>query len=121
MSTDALQQSLNDSVLRHKALHTTFASVNGRPIQMIAPTLALDIAVTDLREYLPAARESLVREYVAAAARRPFDLARGPLLRISLLRVDEREHVLLTTMRPIIADGWSRKGWRSTIAARSPS
>jgi hypothetical protein len=40
-------------------------------------------------------------------ARRPFDLAQGPLLRVTLLRISDEEHVLLVTMHHIVSDGWS--------------
>ena len=49
-----------------------------------------------------AEREAAVRQLLNAEAQRPFDLAQDPLLRATLLRLSEQEHVLLLTMHHII-------------------
>ena len=55
----------------------------------------------------PAEREAAAKRAVAEEACRPFDLARGPLLRCLLTRLGEREHVLVIVLHHIISDGWS--------------
>ncbi|MHC5721318.1 MAG: condensation domain-containing protein, partial [Nostoc sp.] len=40
-------------------------------------------------------------------AKKPFDLAQGPLVRATLLRLSKEEHVFLLTMHHIVSDGWS--------------
>src|SRR5436853_448059 len=58
--------------------------------------------------FKPAAeREPTARRLAALEAQQPFDLARGPLLRTTLLRLAEEEHALLLTMHHIISDAWS--------------
>ena len=52
-------------------------------------------------------REAEVGRLAIEEAQRPFDLARGPLLRVTLLRLGEEEHVGLLTMHHIVSDGWS--------------
>ena len=52
-------------------------------------------------------REAAVRELAGREAAQPFDLSRGPLLRVKLVRLSEQEHVLLLTMHHIVSDGWS--------------
>ena len=74
-------------------------------IAAAAPPLPLP--VVDLAGLPAAAREGEARRVAAAEARRPFDLARGPLLRAALLRLGEREHALLLAMHHIVSDGWS--------------
>ena len=107
LNVTALEQSVNEIVKRHEALRTTFATVDGRPVQVIAPTLTVRPPVVNLQELLAGEREAEVRRLVIEEARRPFNLARGPLLRITLLRLAEEEHVGLLTMHHIVSDGWS--------------
>lgn len=103
----ALEQSLNEIVRRHEALRTTFSMVDGQPSQVIASRLIIDLPVVDLREIPEALREAEVQRLVVEEARRPFDLARGPLLRASVLQLSEDEQVGLLTMHHIVSDGWS--------------
>jgi amino acid adenylation domain-containing protein len=103
----ALEQSVNEVVKRHEALRTTFATVDGRPVQVIAPTLTVRPPVVNLQDLLASEQEAEVRRLVIEEAQRPFNLARGPLLRITLLRLAEEEHVGLLTMHHIVSDGWS--------------
>jgi amino acid adenylation domain-containing protein len=103
----ALEQSLNEIVRRHEVLRTSFATVDGRPVQVIAPALMLALSVVDLRDRLESEREAEVRRLAAEEAQRPFDLTQGPLLRVSMLQVAEEEQVLLLLLHHIISDGWS--------------
>ena len=103
----ALAQSLQALVQRHEVLRTTFASVEGRPVQRIASTGRVPLPALDLRALPEARRESVARQLAREQARHRFDLVRGPLLRTTLLRLDAGEHVLLLTMHHIISDGWS--------------
>ncbi|HEY9157249.1 amino acid adenylation domain-containing protein [Candidatus Binatus sp.] len=103
----ALKQSLDEIVKRHEALRTTFAIVDGRPVQVIAPLLSLTLPIVDLRELPEPERESEVQRLATNEARRPFDLAEGPLVRATVLRLGEAEHVGLLTMHHIVSDGWS--------------
>jgi amino acid adenylation domain-containing protein len=113
LNVSALEQSLCTMVQRHEILRTTFPSVDGQPGQMITPDLALPLPVTDLQGFPPAAREAAVQGLVTEEARRPFDLARGPLVRATLLRLSSADHVLLLTLHHIIFDGWSAEVfWR---------
>jgi amino acid adenylation domain-containing protein/non-ribosomal peptide synthase protein (TIGR01720 family) len=103
-----LEESLNQVIRRHEVLRTTFATVDGEPAQVIAPSLALTVPVVDLRELPEAEREAQARRLAVEQARRPFDLGSGPLVRVTLLRLGgEEEHALLMTMHHIICDGWS--------------
>jgi natural product biosynthesis luciferase-like monooxygenase protein/amino acid adenylation domain-containing protein len=101
------QRSLSEIVRRHEALRTTFAVAHGQPVQVIAAPQRLVLPVVDLRALPSELRERLAAQYAIAEARRPFDLARGPLLRVTLLSLADAEHILLVTMHHIISDGWS--------------
>jgi amino acid adenylation domain-containing protein/FkbM family methyltransferase len=103
----ALKQSFNQIVERHESMRTTFPSVDGRPSQLIATAAEVELEIVDLSGAADGEREAETLRLAIEAARRPFDLARGPLFQISLLRLEEQEHVLLLTMHHIISDGWS--------------
>ncbi|SIO25216.1 amino acid adenylation domain-containing protein [Singulisphaera sp. GP187] len=103
----ALEHAFNEIVRRHDALRTTFAMSDGSPIQVIAPARELFLAVEDLRHWPEPRREAEAERLAHEEARRPFDLARGPLVRAALLRLGEFDHVLLLTMHHIVTDGWS--------------
>jgi amino acid adenylation domain-containing protein len=103
----ALRQSFAAVVARHESLRTTFTTIDGRPVQVIAPALALPLPLVDLQPLPAPEREDTAARLAAREARRPFDLARGPLLRTTLVRLAPAEHVLLLTMHHIISDGWS--------------
>lgn len=104
----ALEETLAALVARHESLRTTFATgTGGQPMQVIAPALSVPLPVTDLGSLPPLKRESEAERLVKEEAQRPFDLARGPLVRAHLLRLGPEDHILLLTLHHIISDGWS--------------
>jgi amino acid adenylation domain-containing protein len=107
LDAEALRRSLDEIVRRHEVLRTTFASAGGRPVQVIAPELRLDLPIVDLGSLPEAEREARVRRLVDEEAGRPFDLERGPLLRVKLLRLSDEEHVAVLVMHHVVSDGWS--------------
>ncbi|HYG62668.1 MAG TPA: amino acid adenylation domain-containing protein, partial [Thermoanaerobaculia bacterium] len=107
-------------VRRHESLRTVFvAEEDGRedPAQRIAPPQDVDLPVVELAGLAEADREAEARRLAGEEAWRPFDLATGPLLRLTLLRLAAREHVLLMTMHHIVSDGWSAGVLLREIAA----
>jgi acyl-CoA synthetase (AMP-forming)/AMP-acid ligase II len=112
-----LQQCCDEIIRRHEALRTTFAPDDGQLLQIIAPTLSAPLTVIDLRAVPGCKREDEAQRLAEEDARQPFNLAQGPLLRLSLLRMDEQEHVLLVTMHHIISDGWSKSVFAHELAA----
>lgn len=103
----ALEKSFNEIIRRHEILRTVFIKKNGVPVQVILPFSYRMLPVTDIPEQLPELREAEVRRLAAREHHRPFDLAAGPLLRLTLLRLNSEEHFLLIAMHHIITDGWS--------------
>jgi amino acid adenylation domain-containing protein len=101
-------RTISEIVRRHEALRTVFAAgEDGEPRQVILPAGERPLPVVDLTALPGTERAAEAARLAAADALRPFDLARGPLLRTTLLRVAEREHVLLLAMHHIVTDGWS--------------
>ncbi|HEV7518199.1 MAG TPA: amino acid adenylation domain-containing protein, partial [Thermoanaerobaculia bacterium] len=107
LAVPALEESLSEVVRRHAVLRTTLGIAGGLPTQIIAAELRPEFPLVDLRALAPARREREARRLADAEAARPFDLARGPLLRAALLRLSPDEHAVLFTLHHVIADGWS--------------
>jgi len=103
----ALHASFHALVRRHEPLRTSFRAVDGQPTQIIALPAALPLPLLDVRGLPEAERETTAARVVLAEALMPFDLARGPLVRTTLLRLDDQTHMVLVTLHHIIADGWS--------------
>ena len=108
----AFDRTINEIVRRHEALRTTFAVFDGQPAQVITPVSAtgeplIVASVIDLESLPEAKRETQALKLANDEANRPFDLVRGPVLRVTLLRLSEADHLLLVTLHHIAADGWS--------------
>nr|WP_248277579.1 non-ribosomal peptide synthetase [Brasilonema sp. UFV-L1] len=107
LNITALQQSLNEILKRHEVWRTTFALVNGQPVQEIAPELTWDLPIINLEHLSGQNWEEEIKQLAVIEAKKSFNLATGPLVRATLLRLGEQEHVFLLTMHHIITDGWS--------------
>ena len=103
----ALIASFQDIVQRHESLRTTFTVVDDQPIQVIAPTLILDVPVVDASGLSREDGDALILTLAQHEALRPFDLTQGPLLRIMLIQVTSQECVILVNQHHIVTDGWS--------------
>ncbi len=103
----ALEHALSEVVRRHEALRTRFPVVDGEPVQHVDPPRPVPLPRVDLRGLAPERREGELARLAAEEARRPFDLAAGPLLRAALVRLDDAEHALLFTLHHVVSDGWS--------------
>ncbi len=104
----ALERAFQQLVQRHEVLRTRFESIDGQPRQAIEADCGQPLmAYEDLRTLGAAEREREVLRRVQQEALRPFDLSRGPLLRVSLWQLADEEHVLLLNMHHIVSDGWS--------------
>ena len=107
LDLDVWRRCCDEIVRRHEALRTTFAEVDGRPVQRVAPTGQVDFAVVDCSHLDGDAREREVQRLAREEVQRPFDLVQGLLLRVRFFRLAPDEHVLLLTMHHIVADLWS--------------
>ncbi len=104
----ALEKTINAIVERHESLRTHFAMVEGEPVQVIERELRIAVPLEDLSGKGEEEREERVKAAMREEASKPFDLSRGPVVRMSLLKLGEQEHVLLRTMHHIVSDGWSQ-------------
>jgi amino acid adenylation domain-containing protein len=107
LDVSALQHALAEIVRRHEVLRTTLVAGGGIPRQVIAESLEVPLPVEDLSGLDPEPRQARAQELLRGEATRPFDLARGPLIRAGLLRLEEQEHIAVVVLHHVIADGWS--------------
>ena len=107
LDAEVLARTFAELVRRHEALRTTFGQRGGVPFQEIAPAGGAPMPRVDLAGLPAPVREREMLRLAAEEARRPFDLARGPLLRNLLVRLGPEDHVLAATMHHIVSDGWS--------------
>src|SRR3989440_3889590 len=117
LNVPVLERSMGEILRRHEALRTTFAVLDDQPVQLINEAADFKLPLSDLQGLDEGARRSSVSARAEEDARRLFDLTKGPLLRASLLRLGETEHVLLLTIHHIVSDGWSMGGFVRELAA----
>ncbi|MBN8468382.1 non-ribosomal peptide synthase/polyketide synthase [Corallococcus exiguus] len=107
LDTDAFERGLAEIIRRHDVLRTTLHASGGEAFQVVSNRSDWHLPRVDLSALPGEQREAEVRRVALAEATKPFDLTRGPLLRLSLLKLAEEEHQLIVVMHHIIADGWS--------------
>ncbi|MET3183910.1 UNVERIFIED_ORG: hypothetical protein ABIC43_007102, partial [Variovorax guangxiensis] len=108
LDVDALRAAFRALVARHESLRTVFRTGDdGLAEQVVLPRLDLEIPLVDLGGAPEALRAGLAGEAARDVSREPFDLLRGPLLRVSVIRESEQAHVLVVVMHHIVSDGWS--------------
>ncbi|CRM74432.1 non-ribosomal peptide synthetase [Pseudomonas sp. 8 R 14] len=107
LDEDALRSSFQHLIQRHEALRTRFYERDGQGFQRVEANSDFDLQVIDLSDLPVAEREARAQQIREDEAHTLFDLEKGPLLWVTLVRLDEDDHQLLVTLHHIIADGWS--------------
>jgi amino acid adenylation domain-containing protein/thioester reductase-like protein len=100
LDLEALRGACDLLVARHDALRTVFGEHDGEAVQLVAPHGRAQVEVVEAT--------GDARELLLAEARRPFDLARGPLMRVLVLRLAETDHYVMVNLHHIVTDGWSQ-------------
>jgi len=103
----ALERSLNEIIRRHEVLRTTFRIDGDMPVQVIAPSLVIEMPLVDLSDRPVHEREMELARLLECEAGRPFNLTEGPLVRAMLIRLQKEEHVLFFMPHHAAFDGWS--------------
>ncbi|MFL6198936.1 MAG: condensation domain-containing protein, partial [Thermoanaerobaculia bacterium] len=112
-----LRRALLEIVERHEVLRTSFQEGVDGPVQLVRPTMPVEIPVVDLERVAPSRRMAEVRHWCTRDGRSHFDLERGPLFRLTLFRCSALENLLLFTIHHIVFDGWSHSVLVSELAA----
>lgn len=107
LDTVAVKLAVEDLIDRHESLRVGFRRVEDRIVQLIAPTVALDIHRVDLSRRRAADRERALATMAGEQVKEPFDLSRPGLLRVTLIRCAPSHHVLMLAVHHSIWDGWS--------------
>ena len=107
LNVPVLEKTLSEIQRRHESLRTTFALVEGQPVQVIHEPAPLTVPVTDLSNLPEVERETRAHQLASEQAKHRFDLVRGPLWKTSVLQLGEEDFVVLFTMHHIVSDGWS--------------
>ncbi|MGD1932583.1 MAG: amino acid adenylation domain-containing protein, partial [Leptolyngbyaceae cyanobacterium] len=107
LSIDQLQESLEHLIDRHEVLRTGFIDREGQAAIAIQAEAAIAIPLVDLSGLDQVSQQAQMREQLQREARTPFDLSQAPLLRVRVLRLTERDQVVVLCLHHIIADGWS--------------
>lgn len=116
LDSTAMLEGIRQVIRRHEVLRTRFPAQDGMPVQVIDDRIMIASSIEDIRDVLSGVeKESKLRQFAEEEARKPFDLAGGPLIRARLLRTGEREHVLLMVLHHIVSDGLSMKLLMSEI------
>lgn len=102
-----LEKSFQEIISRHEILRTSFIPIKGEPQQIVYPHLPLKLEIFDIQKLSAAAQEEEINNFIVQEAKKPFDLAQIPLLRVKILQLSTQDFVLVLTMHHIITDAWS--------------
>jgi hypothetical protein len=102
-----LARALDGLISRHEMLRTTFPEINGMPCQAVSDSSSLQLEVINFDEDVESGNEDTVLELARTEARRPFDLARGPIVRALLLPTTHGRSLFVLLLHHIAVDGWS--------------
>ena len=107
LNVNALEQTFGEIIRRHESLRTVFPAIDDRPVQQIQEPTQFHLPVVDLSSLSPEAAEREAARLAQEETLRRFDLAHGPLVRPTVMRLAKEEHIIICTMHHIIADGQS--------------
>lgn len=116
LNLEALQQSFNEIIDRHEAWRTTFTTVDEQPMQVVLPKLNWDLPIVNIDYLSDKDWELKVKQIGIQEAQKPFNLATDALVRATLLKRSEEEHILLLTIHHIVTDGWSMNVFAQELA-----
>ncbi len=92
---------------RHEALRTTIQLRQGKPVQIIAPSVHPRITIDDLRHFLPEKRAVELNNQISKESNTPIDLTTGPLFKIHIVRLQDDEYCVQCVVHHIVSDGWT--------------
>ena len=107
LDLEALQAAVDRLVERHEILRTVYAEVDGAVVQIIAPAGPIAVRYHDLGGGDPVAPGSTLEQLIERDVLGVFDLRKGPVLRVTVLRLGGDEFRLLFNMHHIAGDGGS--------------
>jgi amino acid adenylation domain-containing protein len=103
----ALERALGEIVRRHEIFRTTFPAVDGVPRQVVHEPWRVDLPVMDLSALEGDEQAAEMERRMGIEFLRPFRITELPLVRWTLFRLGDDEHVLLAVEQHLVHDGWS--------------
>jgi amino acid adenylation domain-containing protein len=103
-----IERTFTEIIRRHEIMRTVFANVDGQPVQQIRSPYPFKIPVMDWSGFEKEEQEQRVSAFLNDEGRRSFDFENGPLLRVTLLKLKEEEHLFVLTEHHLIHDGWTQ-------------
>jgi amino acid adenylation domain-containing protein len=103
-----LARALEALTERHAILRTTYSLIDGRPMQLIGPVEPVNVNLVDISSLSPDDQRDESQRILKAQSRFRFDLVNGPVMRVTVIRLGEQEHILMLNMHHIATDGYSR-------------
>src|SRR5581483_11014656 len=103
-----LERALSEIVRRHEILRTTFGDQDGKPVQIVLSPKPVALPIVDVSGSAPEEREAHVKRLLDEQTQAPFELTKSPLFHATLVRLDERDHVLHFVFNHLVFDGWSK-------------
>lgn len=107
LDVEIMRQVVNELVRRHESLRTTFAVIDGQPMQVIGPELKIPLIPIDLAALAEDERVAEALRLTTEDFATPFDLEQGPLVRIGLIRLADDDYVMHVNMHHTVTDRWS--------------
>jgi amino acid adenylation domain-containing protein len=117
LDLELLHRALAALIARHEILRTSYAVIDGRPMQFVGEPFAVELNVVDVSSLPAEERESEVQRVLKDESRYRFDLERGPVLRPTVIRLGANEHVLMLNIHHIATDGYSRTALMRDLTA----
>ncbi|UCH95458.1 MAG: amino acid adenylation domain-containing protein [Candidatus Aminicenantes bacterium] len=108
LNVAAVEQTFNEITRRHEILRTVFPTVEGRPVQRVQAHTPFKLNIIDLSGMAQSFQNEEVTRWIKEEGQRPFDFEKGPMIRITLLRLKPTEHLLVITEHHLIHDGWTQ-------------
>lgn len=107
LDLNALRATFNALLERHEVLRTAYSDIDGEPVSLIAQHLELNLTLRDASHLSGEQRQAMAEQQSLDNLRLPFDLTEAPLIRASVLKLDEHQHLLFLALHHLVADGWS--------------
>jgi len=117
LNVDALEKSVQEILRRHEVLRSYYLSEAGKPIQKIMPADRFVLSRIDLAHIASPERPQEARRLATTEVHRAFDLSEGPMLRVTLMRLDPTDHLLVVVFHHIASDGWSNGLFLNELSA----
>ncbi len=108
LDVDVLAAALTALARRHEILRTTYAVIDGTPMQVVGDGPASELELVDLSALGVDAQEAEVRRLLKERSRFAFDLEHGPIMRPTVMRLGPQEHIFMLVLHHVATDGYSR-------------